>query len=136
MNSKELRGLMESYSEVYESETARGPRLIDAYDKPPYSDDKDSAKNPIKLKRRVSKMKGVIKKEELDIFDVVLEFLQAEGYAETLEEAEWMMANELDAEDITNIFEAMCDDEEDEKEMKKGKKSKKEDEDEDDDDED
>ena len=134
MNSKELRGLMESYSEVYESETARGPRLIDAYDKPPYSDDKDSAKNPIKLKRRVSKMKGVIKKEELDIFDVVLEFLQAEGYAETLEEAEWMMANELDAEDITNIFEAMCDDEEDEKEMKKGKKSKKEDEDDDDED--
>jgi hypothetical protein len=73
-------------------------------------------------------------REELDIFDVVLEFLQAKGYAETLEEAEWMMANELDAEDITNIFEAMCDDEEDEKEMKKGKKSKKEDEDDDDED--
>jgi len=31
--------------------------------------------------------------EEYDLFDVVLEFLQAEGYAETLEEAEWLMAN-------------------------------------------
>jgi hypothetical protein len=45
--------------------------------------------------------------EELDIFDVVLEFLQAEGYAETLEEAEWMMANELDSEDIANILEVL-----------------------------
>jgi hypothetical protein len=44
--------------------------------------------------------------EELDIFDVVLEFLQAEGYAETLEEAEWLMANELDSEDIEEILEA------------------------------
>jgi len=48
--------------------------------------------------------KANLKKEELDIFDVVLEFLQTEGYAETLEEAEWMMANELDAEDIANII--------------------------------
>ena len=44
--------------------------------------------------------------EEFDIFDIVLEFLQAEGYAETLEEAEWMMANELDSEDIEEILEA------------------------------
>jgi hypothetical protein len=90
-------------------------------------------KNPKKLRKQ--KAMGEIG-EQFDIFDVVLEFLQVEGYAETLEEAEWIMANELDAEDITNIFEAMCDDEEDEKEMKKGKKSKKEYEDEDDDDED
>ncbi len=44
--------------------------------------------------------------EEVDIFDIVLEFLQAEGYAETLEEAEWLMANELNAEDIEEILEA------------------------------
>jgi hypothetical protein len=44
--------------------------------------------------------------EEVDIFDIVLEFLQAEGYAETLEEAEWIMANELDSEDIEEILEA------------------------------
>ncbi len=42
--------------------------------------------------------------EELDIFDVVLEFLQAEGFAETLEEAEWLMANKLDADDINAIL--------------------------------
>jgi hypothetical protein len=44
--------------------------------------------------------------EEFDIFDIVLEFLQVEGYAETLEEAEWIMANELDSEDIEEILEA------------------------------
>lgn len=43
--------------------------------------------------------------EEIDIFDIVLEYLCVEGFAETLEEAEWMMANELDAEDIAAILE-------------------------------
>jgi hypothetical protein len=42
--------------------------------------------------------------EEVDLFDVVLEFLQAEGYAETLEEAEWMMANVIDEEAIEIIL--------------------------------
>ena len=48
--------------------------------------------------------KANLKKEELDIFDVVLEFLQTEGYAETLEEAEWMMANIIDEEAIDIIL--------------------------------
>jgi len=43
-------------------------------------------------------------KEEFDVFDVVLEFLQAEGYAETLEEAEWLMANVIDEEAIGIIL--------------------------------
>jgi hypothetical protein len=42
--------------------------------------------------------------EEVSVFDVVLEFLQAEGYAETLEEAEWMMANIIDEEAIEIIL--------------------------------
>jgi hypothetical protein len=42
--------------------------------------------------------------EEVEIFDVVLEFLQAEGYAETLEEAEWLMANVIDEEAIDIIL--------------------------------
>jgi hypothetical protein len=42
--------------------------------------------------------------EEVEIFDVVLEFLQAEGYAETLEEAEWIMANKIDEEAIEIIL--------------------------------
>ena len=93
MDSKEFRNLHEAYMDVCESETARGGRLIDAYDKPPYSDDKDSAKNPIKLVRRAKKMKGVIKKEEVDIYDIILSYLLDEGYAETLEAAEAIMVN-------------------------------------------
>jgi hypothetical protein len=42
--------------------------------------------------------------EEVEIFDVVLEFLQAEGYAETLEEAEWLMANVIDEEAIAIVI--------------------------------
>jgi hypothetical protein len=42
--------------------------------------------------------------ESFDIFDVVLEFLQVEGFAETLEEAEWMMANIIDEEAIEIIL--------------------------------
>ena len=42
--------------------------------------------------------------EELDIFDVVLEFLQAEGYAETMEDAEWLMANVIDEEAIEIVL--------------------------------
>jgi hypothetical protein len=78
-----------------------------------------------------------LNREELDTFDVVLEFLQTEGIAETQEEAEWMMANLLNKNEIDIIAEAMHEDEdeEDEKEMKKGKKSKKEDEDEEEDEE-
>jgi hypothetical protein len=56
--------------------------------------------------RAIKKIQQKTTKEELDIFDVVLEFLQAEGYAETLEEAEWIMSNELDDEDIEEILEA------------------------------
>jgi len=74
--------------------------------------------------------KKELNREEFDIFNVVLEFLQAEGIAETVEEAQWMMANLLDKEEIDIIVEASCEDE-DEKEMKKGKKSKKEEEGED-----
>ena len=56
-------------------------------------------KNPKKLRKQ--KAMG----EQVDIFDIVLEFLQAEGYAETLEEAEWMMANLIDEEAISIITE-------------------------------
>jgi hypothetical protein len=39
------------------------------------------------------------------LFDTVLEFLYVEGYAETLEEAEWLMANVIDEEAIDIITE-------------------------------
>ena len=48
--------------------------------------------------------KKQLNREEFDIFDVVLEFLQVNGYAETLEEAEWMMANLIDEEAVAIIL--------------------------------
>jgi len=51
----------------------------------------------------MSRKKGT-RYEQVDIFDVVLEFLQVEGYAETLEEAEWLMANVIDEEAIGIIL--------------------------------
>jgi hypothetical protein len=44
--------------------------------------------------------------EEFDTYDIVLEYLCVEGYAETLEDAEWIMVNELDLETIDEIVEA------------------------------
>lgn len=44
--------------------------------------------------------------EEFDTYDIVLEYLCVEGYAETLEDAEWIMVNELTSEDIEEIIEA------------------------------
>ena len=51
----------------------------------------------------MSRKKGA-RYEQVDIFDLVLEFLQAEGFAETLEEAEWMMANVINEEAIGIIL--------------------------------
>jgi len=56
-------------------------------------------------KRKAEKHAAEEQNEGFDIYDIVLEFLYVEGYAETLEEAAWMMANELDAEDIQEILE-------------------------------
>ena len=57
-----------------------------------------------KVTKKNKNVVGLVTKEELDIFDVVLEFLQVEGFAETLEEAEWMMANMIDEEAIDIIL--------------------------------
>ena len=90
MRDQEIVGLWESYSGIYEQETATGPRLTDAYDKPPYS---DSAKS--KATRKGPKMKGVIRQEEVEIaaeyfyemglnedgVDILIEDLGLEGFA-------------------------------------------------------
>jgi hypothetical protein len=116
MDSKELKDLMEAYSEVYASqeeieeavkgesserrkslaaERRAGHRPLPAKEGEKYASHKLSQMAYAKRKRM---------SEELDIFDVVLEFLQAEGYAETLEEAEWLMANVIDEEAIDIIL--------------------------------
>jgi len=51
---------------------------------------------------------GVAKRmgEEVETYDVVVEFLCDQGIAEDLQEAQWMMVNEVDSEDIATILEA------------------------------
>ena len=123
MDSKELRGLYEAYSEVY------APQKVDEAVKGESSErrkdlaaERRAGHRPLSSKEgekyashKLSQMAYAKRKrmgEEVDIFDVVLEFLQAEGFAETLEEAEWMMANVIDEEAIDIILdEALTGDE-------------------------
>ena len=45
--------------------------------------------------------------EEVETFDVVVEFLCDQGIAENIQEAQMMMVNEIDSEDIAIILEAV-----------------------------
>ena len=122
MNSQDFRSLQEAYLEVYqldEEETGRGPRLIDTYDKPPYSDKvKDAPKYKPVIKG--PKRKGVIKKEEVDLYDIILSHLLDEGYAETQEAAEVIMLN-MSEEWREDIVEAAAD--QSDKQIEKGVKT-------------
>ena len=154
MDSKDIRMLMEAYQQVHKpideavkgqdsgmrqaaaAERRGGDKRLSPSKGKGYADQqKQSISYMDKVTKKNKNVVGLVTKEELDIFDVVLEFLQAEGYAETLEEAKWIMVNQLSSKDISNILEAMHDDEdmEDKEEMKKGKKEKKEKEKDDDD---
>ena len=76
---------------------------------PPSNYDPDANRGKgevLTAKQMEKKRRKALRQEEFDTFDVVLEFLQVEGYAETLEEAEWMMANLIDEEAIDIISEA------------------------------
>ena len=44
--------------------------------------------------------------EEVETYDVVVEFLCDYGIAEDLQEAQWLMVNDIDSEDIESILEA------------------------------
>ena len=142
MDPKELRSLMEAYSEVYapqevnelykgkhgqtekeyQDSRSHGGKMISgdskssgaAWSHRSYKGVGKPAKpgerqaNQGKMDRGtradIEYRKANLKKEELDIFDVVLEFLYVEGFAETLEDAEWMMANVIDEEAIEIIL--------------------------------
>ena len=116
MDPKELRGLVEAYSEVYApqekieeavkgepserradlaAERRAGHRPLPAKEGEKYAKYKMAQMDYAKRKKM---------EEKVDIFDVVLEFLQTEGIAETLEEAEWTMANLIDEEIIADIL--------------------------------
>ena len=88
MRDQEIICLWEAYNLVYEQETGRGPRISDTYDM------RDAEGGP-KGGRTIKgpKMKNVIRKEETDLFDYLLEYLVAEGFADTNESALAIMAN-------------------------------------------
>jgi len=97
----------EGYQPMTPDRTARVDRAKKkAYDADHRAQSKnDSAEADKQFKRRMAMdSRTKMRKEELDIFDIILEFLQVEGYAETLEEAEWMMANLIDEEAIDIIL--------------------------------
>jgi hypothetical protein len=123
MDPKELRGLYEAYSEVYAPQQIDelSNRKLRAYVKKSdkshselnkkwdqgtatYQDKYKSINRERGQQRALDTLEKRARKEDLDIFDVVLEFLQAEGFVETLEEAEWMMANVIDEEAIGIIL--------------------------------
>jgi hypothetical protein len=105
--------LYEAYSAVY------APQEVDEEERPlpknkmfrkaanlgrdvvsPATSDEDRQKKYDRSKKIIKTLNN----EEFDVFDVVLEFLYVEGYAETLEEAEWMMANIIDEEAIAIVL--------------------------------
>ena len=70
-----------------------------------YDPDANRGQGEVLTRKQIEKnRRKSLRQEEFDTFDVVLEFLQVEGYAETLEEAEWMMANIIDEEAIDIIL--------------------------------
>ena len=112
MDAQELRNLQEAYMEVYELDEAKVDTGLS-----------DVAKKDIRSRRYVSKTKGSegvknydamgsnasnwvsaerrrvhkasrgVRKEEIDLFDYLLEYLVAEGYADTNDAALAIMAN-------------------------------------------
>jgi hypothetical protein len=116
MDPKELRGLYEAYAEVYvpQEEIEEAVKGESSERRKALAAERKSGVKPLSKKEgenyathKLSQMAYAKRRrmgEELDIFDVVLEFLQAEGFAETLEEAEWMMANMIDEEAIDIIL--------------------------------
>ena len=123
MDLKELRGLYEAYQQVNTpqeelDEASRrdeftraaiaryaGKKGISFEPGPNWDPSANRGRGAhLNPKQKEKQRRKALRQEELDIFDVVLEFLQVEGFAETLEEAEWMMANMIDEEAIDIIL--------------------------------
>jgi hypothetical protein len=83
---------------------AKGARYAAKHTKRLRDYPKNFVKGMIDPRTYVSKKRKEQNEEYVDVFDVVLEFLYVEGYAETLEEAEWMMANIIDEEAIAIVL--------------------------------
>jgi hypothetical protein len=70
--TNKLDDLLSSIRSEAKEVTALGSRLIDPYEKAPYSDDKEVAKDSVKMIKKMPKMVGVIKKEEVDLDEKTL----------------------------------------------------------------
>lgn len=123
MDTKDLKGLMEAYSEVYvpqekieeavkgvdpemrkvaSAERRMGDKRLSPSKGKGYADQqKQSISYMDKLTKKNKNVVGLVAKEELDIFDTVLDYLQTEGY----ENPEQMMT-QLSSEEIDAILEA------------------------------
>ena len=131
MDSKELRSLMEAYQQVYApqevKEKLRKEEYLDETGKrdqgirdrikmfkkgniehtPPRNWDPDANRGKgatVSPKQAEKRRRKALRQEELDLFDTVLEYLQSEGIVESVEDAEWMMVNVLDEEDVDSII--------------------------------
>jgi hypothetical protein len=70
--TSKLDDLLASVRSEAKEVTALGSRLIDPYEKAPYSDDKEVAKDAVKMVRKAKALKGVIKKEEIELDEKTL----------------------------------------------------------------
>jgi hypothetical protein len=70
--TSKLDDLLASVRSEAKEVTALGSRLIDPYEKAPYSDDNEVAKDAVKMVRKAKALKGVIKKEEIELEEKVL----------------------------------------------------------------
>jgi hypothetical protein len=116
MDIKHLKGLVEAYQQINapQEEIDEAVKGESSERRAALASERKSGIKPLPAKEgekyashKLSQMAYAKRKrmgEEVDIYDSVLEFLQAEGFAETLEEAEWIMANKLDADDINAIL--------------------------------
>jgi len=119
MDTRELQGLLEAYNQIHTpqevDEAVKGASPHTMQMRKDAAAERKAGIKPLPAKEgekyakyKMAQMAYAKRKremdEELDIFDVVLEFLQAEGYAETLEEAEWLMANVINEEAIDIIL--------------------------------
>jgi len=112
MNSQELRALQEAYSQVYELDEVKGieGHINPNTGKSSYGLDSGLAMTPKKRMetranslqkkgegKRANKIRAVMKRpsmgEAVDLFDTILEYLVAEGYADTNEAAIAIMVN-------------------------------------------
>lgn len=124
MDTKEIRILMDAYNKIYvpQDEMQEAVKGADPEMRKAAAAERKAGDKPLPAKEgekfakfKASQISYIDKKtkgkyipgmthEEVDIFDTVLEFLQAEGIAETVEEAEWAMANLIDEEIISTIL--------------------------------